>query len=111
MSSKKGGRSFNEDDVPELIEKIFSKFDDDKNHHFSRMEFPKVVKVLVGMVGAMEPTADDVDDLFNLIDINGDETLDRKELTSLLTMFFKVLRENDIEVKVNNESDLIHFEK
>ena len=54
--------------------------------------------MLVYMVGAVYPTADDVDDLFNLIDINGDESIDRKELTSLLTMFFKVLKEKNVKV-------------
>ena len=109
-SGKKEGRALREEDVPEFISQIFSKFDSDKNNHFTRLEFPKVIKVLTDMVGVMEPKADDVDDLFNLIDVNGDETLDRKELTSLLTMFFKVLRENDIEIKVGGESDLIKFD-
>jgi Ca2+-binding EF-hand superfamily protein len=50
------------------------------------------------MVGGETPTFDDVEDLFNLLDVNGDETIDRKEFTSLLTTFFKILREENIKV-------------
>lgn len=31
------------------------------------------------MIGANDATEDDLEDIFNLLDINGDETLDRKE--------------------------------
>lgn len=58
------------------------------------------------MIGGEEPALDDVDDIFNLIDINGDETVDRKEFTSLLMTFFQVLREKDIKVEVKRGSDL-----
>lgn len=47
-----------------------------------------------------------MEDLFNLLDVNGDETIDRKEFMSLLTTFFKVLRENEIEVHVERETDI-----
>ena len=60
----------------------------------------------MNLIGGEEPAIDDVDDIFNLIDINGDETVDRKEFTSLLTTFFQVLREKDIKVEVNRGSDL-----
>ena len=60
----------------------------------------------MNLIGGEEPAIDDVDDIFNLIDINGDETVDRKEFTSLLTTFFQVLREKDIKVEVKRGSDL-----
>lgn len=65
-----------------------------------------MLKVLVNLIGGEEPALDDVDDIFNLIDINGDETVDRKEFSSLLNMFFQVLREQEIKVEVQRESDL-----
>ena len=46
------------------------------------------------------PNTEDIYDLFNLLDINGDETIDRKELSSLLTIFFKLLKEKEIEVEI-----------
>jgi Ca2+-binding EF-hand superfamily protein len=65
-----------------------------------------VVKTLINLIGGEEPSSDDVEDLFNLLDVNGDETIDRKEFLSLLTTFFKVLREKDIEVHVERENDI-----
>lgn len=100
-------RTFHDRDIPKMLEKIFSEFDQDKNHRFTRSEFPKVVSSIINMVGGETPTFDDVEDLFNLLDVNGDETIDRKEFTSLLTTFFKILREHHIKVEVEQESDII----
>lgn len=44
------------------------------------------------MGGAQEATEDDIDDIFNLLDINGDETIDKKQFKSLITTFVGVLR-------------------
>jgi Ca2+-binding EF-hand superfamily protein len=99
-------RSFNEEDIPHLLEKIFNEFDHDKNHRFTKGEFPRVVKTLINLVGGEEPSTDDVEDIFNLLDVNGDETIDRKEFMSLLITFFRVLREKDIEVNIAKETDI-----
>jgi Ca2+-binding EF-hand superfamily protein len=55
------------------------------------MEFPKVLKTLTGLIGADEPLEDDVEDLFTLLDINGDENINRQEFGSLLWTFFQIL--------------------
>ncbi len=86
-------RLLKNEDIPHLLEKIFHKYDDDHNQRFTKSQFPIVVKSLIKLVGGQEPTEDDVEDLFNLLDINGDETIDKKEFTSLLCTFFKVLTE------------------
>jgi Ca2+-binding EF-hand superfamily protein len=82
---------FNEQRANKMIEKIFREFDDNSNGRFSRMEFPKVVKVITSLIGVDDATEDDVEDIFNLLDVNGDQTLDRKELESLFKVFFKML--------------------
>lgn len=92
------GRKFQEEDIPALLEKIFNEFDSDKNHRFTKSEFPKVLKSLINLVGGEEPSSDDVEDLFNLLDVNGDETIDRKEFTSQLSTFFKLLNEKHIDI-------------
>ena len=89
-----------------LLDKIFSEFDVDKNNRFTKAEFPKVVKTVISFVGGEEPAEDDIEDIFNLLDVNGDETIDRKEFKSLLTTFFKVLKERNIEVTIDRETDL-----
>ena len=99
-------RKFREEDIPQLLEKIFNEFDQDKNHRFTKGEFPKVVKMLINLVGGEEPSVDDIEDIFNLLDVNGDETIDRKEFLLLLMTFFKVLEESKIEIHVEKESDV-----
>lgn len=74
----KKARHFTEEDIPSMLEKVFSEFDQDKNQRFTKMEFPKVVNSLINLVGGDTPTVDDVEDLFNLLDVNGDETVDRQ---------------------------------
>lgn len=41
--------------------------------------------------------------------MNGDESIDRREFKSLITTFFQVLRERNIEVGVERESDLVEL--
>ncbi len=90
-----------------IEEKIFSEFDKDRNGMFTRREFPKIIKMITDLLGADIPTEDDVEDIFNLLDINGDETVDRVEFTSLIRTLFKVLEEQDISIKIAKESDMI----
>lgn len=42
-------------------------------------------------MGADVPVEDDVNDIFDLLDINGDGTIDRTEFMSLMKTLFKVL--------------------
>ena len=49
------------------------------------------MKSLTDLVGGEYPHNDDVEDLFNLLDVNGDETIDRSEFKSLINTFFKIL--------------------
>lgn len=81
-----------------MLDKVFKEFDQDNNHRFTKMEFPKVVESIIDMVGGETPTSDDVEDLFNLLDVNGDETIDRQEFNSLLTTFFKILKEEQVNI-------------
>lgn len=47
--------------------------------------------MLTAMIGADVPLEDDVDDLFNLIDVSGDGVIDKKEFMSLIKTLFRVL--------------------
>lgn len=101
------GRKVTEKDSPMIIEKIFSVFDKDNNGRFTRREFPKVIKTLVDLFGGDEATEDDIDDIFNLLDVNGDETIDKKEFHSLIRMLIRVLDEKEIQLTISVETDLI----
>ena len=63
--------------------------------------------MLTAMIGADVPLEDDVDDLFNLIDVSGDGVIDKKEFMSLIKTLFRVLEENDIEIKISEETNIV----
>jgi len=65
------------------------------------------VTSLLNLVGGECPNVEDMNDLFNLLDVNGDETIDKKELSSLLTIFFRLLKENEIDVEIEEETDIL----
>lgn len=75
-----------------LLEKMFRELDIDNNQRFSKQEFPKVIRILTGFIGGELPVEDDVFDLFNLLDVNGDNSLDKNECRSLFKTFFKILK-------------------
>ena len=58
-------RDFSEEDIPLLVEKIFSDFDTDKNNRFSKDEFGKVIRTLVELVKGEYASSEDVEDIFN----------------------------------------------
>ena len=99
-------RNFREEDIPAITEKLFQTFDDDKNQRFTKSQFPKVMKSLTDLIGGEQPHIDDVEDLFNLLDVNGDETIDRNEFKSLIQTFFKILTEKKIDVRISRQSDI-----
>lgn len=66
-----------------------------------------MIKVITSFMGLDDATEDDVEDIFNLLDINGDETIDKKELESLFRVFFRVLEERKINISISNESDIL----
>ena len=79
-NSSHSSRKFTKKDIPAIIDKIFSQYDTDGDKMFSRGEFSKVIKSIMKLVQGDCPNEEDVMDLFNLIDINGDETVSKKEL-------------------------------
>ena len=75
----------------EIVNSIFKRFDSDNNEVFSKPEWPRVVKDIFDLFGAPMPTQDDVDDLFNYLDLNGDERISRSELKVLVDRFLRTV--------------------
>jgi hypothetical protein len=46
---------------------------------------------LTNLIGGNTPTDEDVTDLFNSLDINGDNFIDREEMKILFYKFFSIL--------------------
>jgi Ca2+-binding EF-hand superfamily protein len=59
------------------------------------------------LVGGDCPVNEDVLDLFNLLDVNGDGSIDKREFSKVLTTFFKLLKEQEIEIDIGEETDIV----
>lgn len=70
---------------------------------FSKKEFPKVLIALGKIIDSPIPSEDECMDIFNLLDTNGDEVIDRGEMRVLLVMFFKLIIKSDIKIWVSKE--------
>ena len=66
-----------------LLQKIFEKFDANKDGHLSLFEFNEALKNLSRVTGAAYPKKADIEALFHLIDINGDEKISKSEYMKL----------------------------
>jgi Ca2+-binding EF-hand superfamily protein len=66
-----------------------------------------VVHSLLDLVGGDCPVNEDVLDLFNLLDVNGDGSIDKREFSKVLTTFFKLLKEQEIEIDIGEETDIV----
>lgn len=55
------------------------------------------------IIDAPIPSEDDCMDIFNLLDMNGDELIDKKELRVLLDKFFDLIINSNITLYVSHE--------
>lgn len=62
---EKAPRDFSEEDIPCLVEKIFSDFDTDRNNRLNKDEFAKVIRTLVDLVKGDYANTEDIEDIFN----------------------------------------------
>ena len=57
---------------------LFDKHDLDRDNHLSIFEFQEILKMLTRITGATFPKRQDIDDIFNYLDRDGDQTISRR---------------------------------
>ena len=62
----------------ELLQRLFSKYDFNNDQRISRFEFQDIFKSLTMVTGASFPNERDVMDIFNYLDVDGDQTISYK---------------------------------
>ncbi len=70
---------------------MFREFDKNNNQCLSKFEFVNSINYLSRKVGGLICCRADLDSLFQIIDINGDQVISRKEYYILIRKFIKVL--------------------
>ena len=58
-----------------IVEKMFKKYDSDNNQRLSRFEFTDMFNSLAKYFGNQPGTKDDLETIFDLIDVNGDKSI------------------------------------
>ena len=69
--------------VDEYLVRLFNRFDVNNDGRLSKFEFKELLNVLTRLTGATYPKREDVEDIFNCLDTDGDQTINREEYKSL----------------------------
>lgn len=69
------------------------KFDRNANEHLSKFEFANSLNFMSKIVGGVICPRSDLDCIFQLIDINGDETISKKEYMIFMDKFLETMKE------------------
>ena len=75
---------------------MFAKYDTDNNFVLSKFEFPLLIANIVEVFGGEVPKNEDVDDIFNLLDWNGDQALSKEELFFLFSKLIAIVQDGSV---------------
>lgn len=79
-----------------IVDTMFHEFDKNNNNHLSRIEFANSLNYLSRKVGGHVCCRADLDSLFQVIDINGDQVISKKEYSVLIDKFMRVLEVDSV---------------
>ncbi len=82
--------------MKKLMEESFRKVDIDGNNKLDRGEFEQVLVQIAKEIGVDSPTRDEVDDILDLIDENGDGTVSKEEFVELIEKVFQMMQSEDM---------------
>lgn len=64
--------------VDQFLDRLFNKFDENKDGHLSWFEFVDAIKFLTMVTGTTFPKRYDMEDIFSRIDHDGDTTVSKE---------------------------------
>lgn len=76
--------SYTEQDLQEAVDKVFEKYDKDRNGILNREEITDMMTASYKRIGRSKPSHAEVTQLFNLYDKNRDEEIQKNELKNIL---------------------------
>lgn len=82
--------------MKKLMEDAFNKVDIDGNGYLDRGEFEQVLVQIAKQIGVDSPTREEVDDILDEIDENGDNRISRDQFTKLIEKVFQMMHSEDI---------------
>ena len=97
-------RNSNDKRVLKYVDEIFEEYDIDKSRYLSKMEFAPAINGILGKFGVDACCNEDIIDIFNLLDANGDETISKEEFTALIVVIDLLIKKNGKNVLKNDLS-------
>lgn len=82
--------------MKKLMEEAFRKVDIDGSGFLERGEFEQVLVQIAKEIGVDNPTREEVDDILDEIDENGDNRISRDEFSDLIEKVFQMIGTEDI---------------
>jgi calmodulin len=81
--------------MKKLMEDAFRKVDIDGSGFLERGEFEQVLVQIAKEIGVDNPTREEVDEILDEIDENGDNRISRKEFSDLIEKVFQMISLDD----------------
>ena len=82
--------------MKKVMEEAFRKVDIDGSGFLERGEFEQVLVQIAKEIGVDNPTREEVDDILDEIDENGDNRISREEFSDLIEKVFQMIGTEDI---------------
>ena len=82
--------------MKKLMEEAFRKVDIDGSGFLERGQFEQVLVQIAKEIGVDNPTREEVDDILDEIDENGDNRISRDEFSELIEKVFQMIGNEDI---------------
>jgi calmodulin len=82
--------------MKKVMEEAFRKVDIDGSGFLERGEFEQVLVQIAKEIGVDNPTREEVDDILDEIDENGDNRISREEFSDLIEKVFRMIGTEDI---------------
>lgn len=81
--------------MKKLMEEAFRKVDIDGSGFLERAQFEQVLVQIAKQIGVDNPTREEVDDILDEIDENGDNRISRDEFSELIQKVFQMISIDD----------------
>ena len=78
-----------------LVEKMYERHDEDNDGRLSKFEFTRTVNGITQAIRGEKCIRDDIETLFDLINLNGDSSISKDEFIILIEKIIDILQTQD----------------
>lgn len=87
----------------ELLHRLFVKYDLERDGRISKFEFHSILGHLAKITGSMMPNMEDVEEIFMLLDADGDRSIDEHEYNLLMKQFSSLFEQRGLKIRLKRK--------